>query len=193
MKKIILILSLLIATIGMSQTIEKLPNTFEIENDIINIFSEGFDVTKTNLRITDEFFSWGCQLTIDDGGKYKGHAKCEVLTWQTTIKYYDTNKKYIGFVKRKSFSSLLGVTNTFLFYDANGHKIAYSKKTAFFSTSIVLYDTKGIVIVRMERPALNLMSDSWEITIKKHGVVPNQMILLTPCFKTINDKEKRKK
>lgn len=169
----------------------ELPNSFEIDQDIISIgndFHIGSDAGSCGV-IEQRIFSWGTTFEYMRNDTSIAIAKERVLSWGTNIDVYDANNNKIGSIEEEILESMFSVYTKFSIKDGDGNIIGKSKKLDFIGTDITIYDNDGNVVATMERPMINLLSDSWSIKISS-DVIDKRILVFIPCYKTQADDER---
>ena len=72
---------------------------------------------------------------------------------------------------------------------ASGKQLAVSEKSEWFGTTITLTSPSGAVVAELDRPWINIWSDTWNVYIKKPGVVDNGILVMIAAFKTASDRD----
>lgn len=174
-------------TDSIQQTLDvQLPNTFKITEDITLIGTDftikGYGVVEermVHVMPTYEYKDNNKQLIA------KAHEK--LISIGVEIEVQDPQGNKLGSIEEQVIESKLTPMQTvYSIKDAQGNVLAKSKKLSFVGTDIDMYDVAGNLMVTMKRPAINILSDTRKVNIKKEGI-DKRILVFVPCYKTYAD------
>lgn len=170
---------------GSSDIVLKERIFFKLKNSL--------DVTvadKSEGKVAEHMFQLSRSFTWTDGsGATRATARVAILTWGTEINVYDGTGNKVGSIEERVFSSLWKTWTAYDIKDANGKEIAVSDKTEWMGTTIILTAPDGTRLAKLDRPWINPMGDTWNITIQKPGSVDNRILVMIGAFKTAADRD----
>ncbi|MFZ4715468.1 MAG: hypothetical protein ACOYL6_17215 [Bacteriovoracaceae bacterium] len=173
-----------------------IPSYFEADEKVFSVGTD-MDLTSKNQTIgTIEERVMNSTRTfelMDSKGKMIARAKKRFISWGTQIDVTDCNGKSIATIKELVWSSFFSTETKYEVLNPQGLVIASSDKKEFFSSDFTIKDNKGQIAFKMHRPTFNWVSDTWEITMVKPGIVDYRIITMIPAFKTSADNDKRDK
>lgn len=129
-------------------------------------------------------FTW-----TDSSGQVAASARTAIVSWGTEINVYDGKGTKVGSIEERIFSSWFRTWSTYDIKDASGKQLAVSEKSEWFGTTITLTSPSGAVVAELDRPWINIWSDTWNVYIKKPGVVDNGILVMIAAFKTASDRD----
>lgn len=170
-----------------ASSIPNLPQQYKVSERTFNL-GHTFDVESNDTTYGTVDVKWFRLTTTifyrDNEGKLVAYGKKAAISIGTRINIYDGNGNLIGTLQKNIFSSLLGpVTSTYSVLDAQGNEIASSVKFSVITTSIKLNDKNGHTVVELSRP-LSVLSDTWDVTVHKPGVIDSRIVVMIGAFKT---------
>ena len=164
---------------------EPIPDKFDIDEYVVSI---GTDFKMSNgAYIEQEIISLTSNFTLTYNDEQYGRAKQRFISIGSKIDIYDENDELLGTVEEQIFSSW-GIYSKYYIYDKNGKKIAKSEKHQLMATSFEITDMSGDVICEIERPMINLFSDSWSVDFKSDKY-DKRLFVFIPCYKTHRDNQ----
>lgn len=169
----------------------ELPNKFEVDQDILSIGSD-FHIASGSSKcgvVEERVLSWGTTFEYMMNDTLVARAEERVISWGVNIDVYDNNKTKIGSIEEEILESMFSIKTIYSIKDADGSVVGKSKKLDFFGTDIDIYNPNGDLVVTMERPMINLLSDSWTINIKSDEI-DKRILVFIPCYKTSADAER---
>ena len=177
----------------------ELPSQFKAREQWISIGTD-MELTANKTRI-GEIEERIIRLTptfdlYNVDGKKVAHARKKIFSWGTEIVIKDCEDKIFGTVKENIIRSIWDFYTRYDILDANKNVIAATEKMEFFSTNFTVFtqkDKKKEEIMKMTRPMINLVTDTWTVKISKEGVIDPRILVMIPAFKTSADNEQREK
>jgi len=186
--------ALMVAQSGTGCPVPSVPSKFTLKEKVISLTTT-FDLKgggKSLGRITEKIFSLTRAFTYDDAsGNRIAEARAKLLSWGNQVIVTDCQGREIGTIKEEIFKSLFKVRTIYKILDARDHEIAKSEKVDWVGTSFTLRDGRGRKVASLERPWINLLSDSWDVTIHDSKAVDPRMIVMIAAFKTSVDNARR--
>lgn len=161
------------------RVIFKLKNTLDVQ---VQGKSEG-KVSESLIQLS-RTFTW-----TDSSGQTAASARTAIVSWGTEINVYDGKGTKIGSIEERIFSSWFRTWSTYDIKDARGNQLAVSEKSEWLGTTITLTSPSGAVIAKLDRPWINIWSDTWNVYIKKPGIVDNGILVMIAAFKTASDRD----
>jgi len=171
----------------------EIPNDFSITEDFISV---GTDMTLSNDngdfgKVIERTFSFGKTFELYDNQKnIQATAKEEMFSFGVEIKIFDNKGLLIGSMKEEIFESIFSVKSIYSIYDKNEKQIGKSKKLNFISTDVEIFDNSGSSIITIHRPAINLVTDKWEIKTNNNNNIDKRLFIFIAAYKTSADNEK---
>ena len=123
----------------------------------------------------------------DKTGALVATAKAEFSPFQVIIDVFDARGQKIGTIREQIFSSLFGVVNKYIIFDASNNKIAETDKFQFVATKFTITDNKRQLVATISRPAFQLMTDKWTVSVHNSDVVDSRILVVIAAFKTAED------
>lgn len=165
----------------------QIPDKIKLEEEVISI-GTCFEVTGMNNTVIDEkIVSMTASFTMKTGNAVVARAKQHMISWGSKIDIYDGKGGLIGTIEEEVFESMFSSVYTkYSIYDSKHQLVATSKKHDLMSTKFTIENTKGHVICTITRPAINMMSDTWNITFSNCNV-NKALFIFIPCYKTYRD------
>ncbi len=172
-------------------SVPQLPARFALNERVVNI-GHTFDVEAGNTSygvVTEKWFRGNSTFFYTDGeGKLVAYAKKAIVSFGTRINIYDGKGNHIGTLQKNVFGSLPPVMSNYSVLDANGTEVASSRKLSVITTSIELFDKSGAKVVDLSRP-ISVLSDTWNVTVHKSGVIDTRILVMIGAFKTLADSQ----
>ena len=172
---------------------EDLPNDFQVNEEVISM-TNSFDIIagkNTYGTVTEKMFSWTRTFFVrNSAGVDLGKASARAWSWGTHIDVYDASGKLLGGIKEEVTKSMFKTWTSYSILDPANAVIARSKKVEFFGTDVTISSPAGEVLVTISRPAVNWVSDTWNVSIKKPGVIDPRMVVVIGAYKTAVDNER---
>jgi uncharacterized protein YxjI len=168
-----------------------LPPDFEMKEKFLSI---GTDLAissgnGSHGRVEQRVMNLGKTFEYFDGnGALKASARQKVLSWGVEIEIFDEHKNKIGTVKEEVLKNLFSIKSYYLILDAQGRTVAESAKLDLLATNIEMKDKSGKIVVTMKRPAFNLVTDKWTVSVK--GEIDKRLVVFVPAYKTSADNER---
>ncbi|MCC6750293.1 MAG: hypothetical protein IT371_21695 [Deltaproteobacteria bacterium] len=167
------------------------------------------------LTLKQRAFSWGYTFDLSGGGQRLGEVRSQLLSLTRTFKYtdgsgqllatarqalfswgvqvdvFDCRDAKLGTIKEEVFQSLFKHYTVYTILDANGTKLATSKKLDWLTTKFSIEDLAGRVVVEMSRPWFNFLGDTWNITIRDAQALDPRLYIMIGAYKTAADADRR--
>lgn len=170
----------------------ELPNRFEMDEVLMTIGTD-MNINVGNERVgkvEERTINWGKTFEyFDNSGNKLATGRQKVLSLVTTIEIFDENNKKLGTVEEELFKNIFSFKTYYTIKDANGKLVGESEKLDWLSTDIEIYSPNGDILCKMERPAFNLLSDSWNVEVFSN--IDKRLIIFIPCYKTSADNERK--
>lgn len=162
----------------------ELPNQFEMDEVLLNIGTDmNINVNGEKIgKVEERTMSWGKTFEYFDNTDRKvATASEKVFSWGTTIEVFDDKGKCIGYFEEEILESLFSLKSIFSIKDTSGKLIGKSEKMELLSTNIEILSPNGDLVCKLNRPSINLLSDSWNIEV---GNIDKRLIIFIPAYKT---------
>ena len=159
----------------------KIKNAFDVSDDRGNDYG----------KVSEDLISWTRTFTWYDGvGEKAASASVALVSWGTRIDVLGGDGKKVGTIKEEVLSSMFKTWTTYKILDDAGNEIATSQKVEWLGTSITLTGNDGKTIAVVHRPAINLVSDTWKISVKETNRVDSRVLVMIAAFKTAVDNDR---
>lgn len=172
----------------------ELPAEFQVKEHVI-ARTDTFSLKaggNTFGRITERLLSLSKSFTYESGaGRCVARARQSIFSWGSHVDVTDCSGGKIGAVKEQVLKSLFKVHTTYSILDAADREVAVSEKVDWISTSVTLRKPGGSVIATLERPWLNLLSDTWTVKLHDRAAVDARLIVMIAAYKTSVDNDRR--
>ncbi len=170
-----------------------LPSNFQVVERALAL-SNTFDVVsggQTYGTVTKKILSLTTSFTYtDNAGSTIATARKSLVSWGTQIEVFDSSGRLIGTIKEQVFNSMFKMSTVYSILDAGGSEAATSHKIDFLSTSITLYDGSGAQVATLNRPAINLVRDTWSVSVNNQAAVDSRVLVMIGAYKTSADNSK---
>ena len=171
-----------------------LPDELAIHERLFAL-TDTFDLKAGGVKlgtITEKFFSLTKSFVYADAQKNcVAMARARLLSWGTAIDVTDCAGRPIGAIQENVFASFFKTWTTYAILDAQGRERATSEKTEWISTNLTIRRPDGRTIAELRRSWLNMLSDSWTMTIRDRAAVDARLIVFIAAYKTSVDNERR--
>lgn len=171
-----------------ASTDSELPNKFKIDQDIISIGSDFSLKNGSNSygRIEERVMNLTTTFEYLQNDTLIARAEEAMLSWGVKINVYDGSDNLLGSIEEEILEGMFSIKTIYSIKNSNGDVIGKSKKLDFIGTDIDIYDTDNNLIVKMDRPMINLMSDTWNVQILSEKI-DKRLLVFIPCYKTSAD------
>lgn len=172
----------------------ELPAEFQVKEHVIAL-TDTFSLKaggNTFGRITEKLLSLSKSFTYESGaGLCVARARQRILSWGSHVDVTDCSGAKVGAVREQVLKSLFKVHTTYSILDAADREVAVSEKVDWISTSVTLRKPDGAVVATLERPWLNILSDTWTVKLRDRTAVDPRLIVMIAAYKTSVDNDRR--